>query len=114
MNHDGSAAVAVSFGWIRDLGFPHDFAGARVQRDQMHVGGGEIDLVLIQREAADGAEAVRQFRTDAVFPDQIWPVRASSACTMLPGLARYMMPLWTMGVGSFAALLSFIAQDQAS
>ena len=33
---------------------------------------------------------------------------------MLPVLVRYMIPLWTIGVGSFAAPLSFIAHTQAS
>ena len=41
------------------------------------------------------------------------PVRPSSACTVLLVLARYMMPLWTMGVGSLAPP-SFIAQTHSS
>ena len=41
------------------------------------------------------------------------PVLASSACRMLPVLVRYMIPLCTSGIGSFAPP-SFIAHTHAS
>ena len=42
------------------------------------------------------------------------PVRASKAWTMFPGLARNITPLWTIGVGSLAAVLSFMAHDHTN
>jgi hypothetical protein len=33
------------------------FSGTRIEGDEPDVGGGEIDLVLVNRQAANGAEA---------------------------------------------------------
>ena len=55
------------------------------KRDQPHVRGGEIHLVLIKRQAADGAGPFE--RSGPMRFSQISsPVRASSAWTMLSGL----------------------------
>src|SRR5260370_39266323 len=71
MDHDGTAGIAVTLGWIGDGGLPNDLAGSRVEGVQSGIGSRYEHLVLINRQTSRRAVSPCGFRTDEVFPNQI-------------------------------------------
>ena len=70
---DGAARIAESFVVVGDNGVPNDFAGAGIERDEMRVGSGHENLVLIDGQIARGASAAALLARGAraSLPDQI-------------------------------------------
>ena len=70
LDDDGAAAGAVlALAAIADHGVPDILAGARIERVDVRVAGGDINLVVVDREPALRAAGRR--RADAVLPDQL-------------------------------------------
>ena len=69
----GPLEFAVALAVVGDDGLPHDLARARVERDEVGIGRGDENLVLIDGDIAHGAgsAALRALGPDAIFPDQI-------------------------------------------
>ena len=68
---------------VGDRGLPDDFAGAGIERVQAGIGGGQQQLVVVNRQRARGAVAAGGFGTDAILPDQV----AGAAIKRLEGVA---------------------------
>src|SRR6185503_20754199 len=68
---DRSAGGEMPLRGVADARLPQQLAGARVERHHPRVAGGEENLVLRDREAAQAAVAGTLLGSGALLPDQI-------------------------------------------
>ncbi len=87
---------------VLHLGVPQDLAGLGVERDNVVVGGGEIELVLPQADAAIGRMQLEQIVGELPLVAPIFvAVLASIAITCPIGVVTNMTPLLTSGGASW-------------
>src|SRR4029077_20537835 len=73
VNDHRAAGIGEALGVVGDAGVPNRPAGPGIERHDVRIRGGDVDLVLIDRQIAHGAVPAgpRARWTNAIFPQQL-------------------------------------------